>query len=72
MSDPKDKVVEEKEPDRKKPPGYRNCERILRQVINAPPLRKVKTESLESPGLSLDLGDHPKPATCDHLKTGQR
>jgi hypothetical protein len=27
-------------------------------------------------GISLlsafDLGDHPKPATCDHLKTGQR
>jgi transposase-like protein len=38
MSNTKDKSVEEKPPERKKPPGYRNFERLLKQVIKAPPM----------------------------------
>ena len=44
MSDPheKDKAEEEEKPKRKKPPGWRNFQRVLKQVIKAPPLRKRK------------------------------
>ena len=39
MSDPKpnDKAEEEKP---KKPPGYRKFEKLLKQVMKAPPMRK--------------------------------
>ena len=41
MSDPKpnDKVEEEKKPKPKKPPGWRNFQKVLKQVIQSPPLR---------------------------------
>jgi hypothetical protein len=32
--------VEEKEPKRKKPPGFRAFEKLLEEVIGAPPLRQ--------------------------------
>jgi hypothetical protein len=38
---PKDKVEEER-PRPPKPPGYRKFEKLLKQVIKAPPLRKDK------------------------------
>jgi hypothetical protein len=38
MSEPKDKAVVKERP--KKPPGYRKFAKLLKQVINAPPLRK--------------------------------
>jgi hypothetical protein len=42
--EPNGKAVEEKQPTpkRKKPPGYRNFERLLKQVVAAPPLRRYK------------------------------
>jgi len=42
---PKEKVEEESpKPKLKKPPGYRNFEKILKQVIKAPPLkRRIQT-----------------------------
>jgi len=42
MSEQNDKgaAVEEKQPKPKKPPGYRKFEKLLKQVVNAPPLRK--------------------------------
>jgi hypothetical protein len=42
MSEPerKDKVEEEEKPKRKIPPGWRNFQRVLKQVIKSPPLRK--------------------------------
>jgi hypothetical protein len=52
MSDPKEqKEPSEREEDRgkqpapKKPPGYQNFERLLRQVVKAPPLRKRSGKS---------------------------
>ena len=30
----------EKQPKPKKPPGYRKFEKLLKQVVNAPPLRR--------------------------------
>jgi hypothetical protein len=36
----KDKGVEESKPRPKRPPGYRKFEKLLKQVVNAPPLRK--------------------------------
>jgi hypothetical protein len=35
-------------------------------------IAKFPIEDLFMSVLDTDLGDHPKPATCDHLKTGQR
>ena len=35
-----DKAVEEEKPKPKKPPGYRAFEKLLKQVVNSPPLRK--------------------------------
>ncbi len=42
MSDPhaKDKAEEEKKPAAKKPPGWRNFQKVLKRVIKAPPLRQ--------------------------------
>ena len=40
----KDKVVEEERPKPKKPPGYRKFEKLLKQLVNAPPLRKREHE----------------------------
>ena len=39
MSEPKDKAEVKERP--KKPPGYRRLEKLLKQVVKAPPLRKV-------------------------------
>jgi hypothetical protein len=38
----KDKAVEEKQPKQKKPPGYRKFEKLLKQVVTAPPMRKER------------------------------
>ena len=43
MSEANDKAVEEKNPKPKKPPGYRKFHRLLKLVINAPPMRKDKS-----------------------------
>jgi hypothetical protein len=40
MSEPKDRAVEGKQPPQKKPPGYAAFEKLLKQVVKAPPLRK--------------------------------
>jgi len=41
MSASNDKTVAEEKPQkRKKPPGYRAFEKLLKQVVNAPPLKK--------------------------------
>ena len=37
---PNAKVAEENPPKRKLPPGWRNFQKVLKQVIKAPPLRK--------------------------------
>jgi hypothetical protein len=37
---PKEKVGEEKPP---KPPGWRNFQKVLKQVIKAPPMKKQST-----------------------------
>jgi hypothetical protein len=36
------KAEERKDPRPKKPPGYRNFEKLLKQVVKAPPMRKGK------------------------------
>ena len=48
MSDPKpkDKVEEEKPTKPKKPPGWRNFQKVLKQVIKSPPMRKPKSSSI--------------------------
>jgi hypothetical protein len=43
MPKPNEKAVEEKQPPPKKPPGFRKFEKLLKQVISAPPLRKADT-----------------------------
>ena len=40
MSKPNDKAEEEKKLTGRKPPEYRRFEKLLKQVIKAPPLRK--------------------------------
>jgi hypothetical protein len=42
MSDPKpnDKAEEERKPKTKKPPGWRNFQKVLKKVMKSPPLRK--------------------------------
>jgi hypothetical protein len=40
MADSQDKAEDRKEPPPKKPPGYRNFEKVLKQVVKAPPMRK--------------------------------
>ena len=44
MSDPKpkDKVEEERKPRPQKPPGWRNFQKVLKQVVKAPPLRRQR------------------------------
>lgn len=44
MPEPNDKAVEEKRPKAKKPPEYRRFEKMLKQVLKAPPLRKQHQE----------------------------
>jgi len=40
--DPKDRAVEERKPERPKPPpGFRKFNKLLKQIIKAPPLRKL-------------------------------
>jgi len=39
---PKDKAGEEKKPPAKKPPGWRNFQKVLKQVIKSPPLRTAE------------------------------
>jgi len=36
--------AEEKHPKPKKPPGYRKFERLLKQVVTAPPIHRGKME----------------------------
>ncbi len=45
MSEQNDKnAVEEKKPPPKKPLGYRKFEKLLKQVVKAPPMRRKSTE----------------------------
>jgi hypothetical protein len=44
MSEPKDKPEEKERP--KKPPGHRKFQELLRQIINAPPMKKEKPPNL--------------------------
>ena len=55
MSDPKttDKVEEEKQERPPKPPGYRKFEKLLKQVIESSPLRRVDKASGDPEGLTL-------------------
>jgi hypothetical protein len=39
MAKPQGNAEDRKEPPLKKPPGYRNFERLLKQVVKAPPMR---------------------------------
>ncbi len=41
MSKENGKVAEEKPEKPKKPPGYRKFEKLLKQVIKAPPMKKA-------------------------------
>jgi hypothetical protein len=41
-SKPNDKDEEESKPEAKKPPGWRNFQKVLKQVIKSPPMRKTK------------------------------
>ena len=38
----KDRVEEEGKPRPKKPPGWRNFQKVLKQVMKSPPLRKPR------------------------------
>lgn len=42
MSEQQDKgaAVEEKQPKPKKPPGYRKFAKLLKQVVNSPPMKR--------------------------------
>jgi hypothetical protein len=42
MAEPSDKAEGRKEPRPKKPPGYRNLDKLLKQVVKAPPMRKSR------------------------------
>jgi hypothetical protein len=48
MSEPKDKVEGSKPERPKKPPGYRHFQKLLRQVVKAPPMRVSKLKSSNS------------------------
>jgi len=39
---PKEKVEEESPTKRKLPPGWRNFQKVLKQVVKAPPMRKPR------------------------------
>jgi hypothetical protein len=52
MAEPKEKVEEERKPKPKKPPGYRNFHKLLKQVIKSPPLHRE----------TLSSGGQPDPA----------
>jgi hypothetical protein len=41
MAEPNDKAVEEKPPKAKKPPEYRRFEKMLKEVLKAPPLKRT-------------------------------
>ena len=41
----RDKAEEEKQPKAKKPPGYRKFQKLLKQVVTAPPLKKTHESS---------------------------
>ena len=38
--------AKEKSPKPKKPPGYRKFEKLLKQVVNAPPLKKISQSQI--------------------------
>jgi hypothetical protein len=38
-------AVEEEPPERKRPPGYRKFEKLLRQVVKSPPIRGARKPS---------------------------
>ena len=46
MPEPNDKGVEESRPKAKKPPGYLKFAKLLKQVVNAPPLKRRPREHL--------------------------
>jgi hypothetical protein len=49
VTEQKDKAEEEsQQPRPKKPPGYRKFEKLLKQVVNAPPMRKKPDEKTEA------------------------
>ncbi len=52
MSERKDKAEVKERP--KKPPGYRKLQKLLKQVINAPPLRRFRAE----PGMGPKRSDY--------------
>lgn len=45
MSEQSGKAEERKSPKPKKPPGYRNFEKVLKQVVKAPPMRRKEREA---------------------------
>ena len=47
MSDPKpnDKAEEDEKPKRKKPQGWRNFQKVLKQVIKSPPFKTKRQPS---------------------------
>jgi hypothetical protein len=42
---PRDKAEDEKPPKRKLPPGWRNFQKVLKEVIKAPPMRIKRVRS---------------------------
>jgi hypothetical protein len=44
MSEQPDKAEENKKEKPKKPPEYRRFEKLLKQVVKAPPLKRNKTD----------------------------
>ena len=46
---PNVKAVEENSPKRKLPPGWRNFQKVLKQVMASPPLKKAKPSPLRPP-----------------------
>jgi hypothetical protein len=41
MPKPKDKAEEREEPRPKKPPGFRKFQKLLKKVVNVPPLKSA-------------------------------
>ena len=52
-----DKAVEEERPKAKKPPGYRAFEKLLRRVVNAPPMNKKKGDPPLTAESSMEMGN---------------
>ncbi len=47
MSEQSGKAEDRKHPKPKKPPGYRNFEKLLKQIVKAPPMRSSQTPKRE-------------------------